>query len=106
MQWPILYRSDEISPGVAERILVMAEKEQVHRHRCDMATLLGGWSITVAFSIGAVVAAAFDQPTVGVALAAGSATGMAGPLVTREVARRQVKRARRRAGCPLYSRPS
>jgi hypothetical protein len=46
-----------------------------------MAGMLAGWTVAVALAVGAVVAAAYDQPTVGVALAAASATGMVWKLV-------------------------
>jgi uncharacterized membrane protein len=70
----------------------MAEREQAHRHRWELralsldawyslAGMLAGWSTAMALAIGAVVAAAYGQPAVGVALAAASATGMVWKLV-------------------------
>lgn len=88
----ILRGYDEVSPGAAERIIVMAEKEQTHRHSWEqralsaerwysMVGVLAGWTVAIALAVGAVVAAAYDQPAVGIALAAASATGMVWKLV-------------------------
>jgi uncharacterized membrane protein len=88
----ILQGYDEISPGAAERIIAMAEKEQAHRHLWEqralsgerwysMVGMLAGWTVAIALAVGAVVAAAYDQPAVGIALAAASATGMVWKLV-------------------------
>jgi hypothetical protein len=46
-----------------------------------MLGLLAGWTTAMALAGGAVVAAIFDQPGVGIALAAASATGMVWKLV-------------------------
>jgi uncharacterized membrane protein len=88
----ILRGYDEISPGAADRIISMAEREQAHRHSWEqralsaerwysMVGLLAGWTTAMALAGGAVVAAAYDQPVVGGALAAASATGMVWKLV-------------------------
>jgi uncharacterized membrane protein len=88
----ILRGYDEIVPGAAERIITMAEKEQAHRHFWEQRALSGerwyslvgmlaGWTVAIALAVGAVVAAAYDQPAVGIALAAASATGMVWKLV-------------------------
>jgi uncharacterized membrane protein len=88
----LLDRYDEISPGAAERIIAMAEKEQAHRHSWEqralsaeswygMVGLLAGWTTAIALAGGAALAAAFGEPAVGVALAAASATGMVWKLV-------------------------
>jgi uncharacterized membrane protein len=88
----ILHRYDEIAPGAAERIIAMAEKEQAHRHSWERGALsaerwyallgmLAGWTTAMALAVGAVVAAVYSQPAVGVALAAASATGMVWKLV-------------------------
>jgi uncharacterized membrane protein len=88
----ILRGYDEISPGAADRIIAMAEREQAHRHSWEqralsaerwysMVGLLAGWTTAIALAGGAVVAAGFDQPGIGIALAAASATGMVWKLV-------------------------
>jgi uncharacterized membrane protein len=88
----ILRGYDDIIPGAAERIIAMAEREQAHRHSWEQQTLsaerwysmvglLAGWTTAMALASGAVVAAIFDQPGIGIALAAASATGMVWKLV-------------------------
>jgi hypothetical protein len=70
----------------------MAEREQAHRHSWEqralsaerwysMVGLLAGWTTAMALAGGAVGAAIFDQPGIGIALAAASATGMVWKLV-------------------------
>jgi uncharacterized membrane protein len=88
----ILQRYDEISQGAADRIIMMAEREQVHRHSWEkralnadvmysMMGMLAGWTTAIAIAIGAVIAAAYGQTAVGLALAGVSATGMVWKLV-------------------------
>jgi uncharacterized membrane protein len=88
----ILREYDEISPGAADRIIAMAEKEQSHRHSWEkhalsadswysMAGIMAGWTTAIVLAVGAVVAAAYGQVAVGLALAGVSATGMVWKLV-------------------------
>jgi uncharacterized membrane protein len=88
----ILRGYDDVVPGAAERIIAMAEKEQTHRHSWEqraltadtwyaMIGMLAGWTVAMGLAGGAVVAAMYDQPSVGIALAAASATGMVWKLV-------------------------
>lgn len=88
----ILREYDEISPGAADRIIAMAEKEQSHRHSWEkhalsadswysMAGIMAGWTTAIALAVGAGVAAAYGQVAVGLALAGVSATGMVWKLV-------------------------
>jgi uncharacterized membrane protein len=88
----ILRGYDQVSPGSAEGIIVMVEREQAHRHSWEqralgtdrwysLVALLAVWSTAIALAAGAVIAAIYDQPTVGIGLAAVLARGMVWKLI-------------------------
>lgn len=88
----VLESYNDVSPGSADRIIAMAEREQQQRHAWDnglLATerryavlgLLAGWTTAIALAAGAALAGIFGDWRVGVALAAASATGMVWKLV-------------------------
>lgn len=83
---------EEITPGAADRIIAMAEREQAHRHvwethalridgRYALFSLAAGWSIAAGLAVAAAAVGIWGDWRVGVALAATSATGMVWKLV-------------------------
>ena len=86
-----LKQYDDVSPGFAERIVQMAEKEQGFRHR-DIDRIRGmqskiigrgqvfGFILSLTIILGGILLIMFDKPTSGfVAILAGIAT-VAGPF--------------------------
>lgn len=83
---------NDINPGIADRIIVMAEREQAFRHEWEnkalandqkyaMTGLVAGWTTALGLAAGATFAGVYEATAVGVALAAASATGMVWKLV-------------------------
>jgi uncharacterized membrane protein len=83
---------EEVSPGISDRIVAMAEREQAHRHQWEnralsadrsysLVGLVAGWTTAIGLAVGATIVGIFGHWSVGVALAAASATGMVWKLV-------------------------
>lgn len=79
-------------PGAANRILLMAEQEQVHRHNWETKELrssifterlglLGGISVAIGLIAGAVICAYVDATAIGIALVAASAVSMVPAII-------------------------
>ncbi len=79
-------------PGAANRILVMAEQEQAHRHRWEATELssviltermglFGGIAVAIGLIIGAVICAYFGDRVIGGALVAASAVSMVPAII-------------------------
>ena|SRR5579863_439249 len=79
-------------PGAADRILIMAEQEQTHRHTWEQRELgssilteriglFGGIAVAISLIAGALVCAIWDQKTIGIALVAASGVSMVPAII-------------------------
>ena len=104
-------------PGAANRILVMAEQEQFHRHAWERAELsssvltermglFGGIAVAIGLIIGAVICAYFGERVIGGALVAASAVSIVPAIIQGRERLRSEQPAKNAASAPVRRQPA
>ena len=89
---------EELLPGAAERVFLMAEQQAAHRLRLEARGQAYGFAIAAVTVIGSFVLIAYDKSVLGVAAVIAAVAGLSGLFVWSKAKERDPSPSERRRG--------